>query len=185
MIFFGDVSFQKELAIVAPLELDNIREYLRDEIIDDYRHLLEPKEYSDEEYPDNWLQYKENVNEYIPIIFKMELNSYDYKNTILRFDSIYKLEMDIILKCEEPKKIFDDFVLKVYKNGYGDICSYGSFTEYFISMCRTYDFIRNYNFQKSIGDNCPEQLLNIMEYLDEKIKEEFEYILDSGELGII
>jgi len=47
--------------VVCKKELNNISKYLDKDIINDYRHLLDPKKYSDIEYPENWVEYKKGT----------------------------------------------------------------------------------------------------------------------------
>jgi hypothetical protein len=184
-----DPIFQQEIAIKMGNQLNNIVDYLNDDIKDDYRHLLdiEPE----------FVEYNEKRVDYDPIYIDIQLEYNDFvtamkqiSHKLSKFDRrqpFYKdnmIDFVKLLNIDEIKKIVFDIIKKhdVFKKCMDRQNSFWWGLEKYIS-----DFFilfEDKQIIKLIADKYPEELLKIEHILTQEIKDEYSYIFNMNDIGL-
>jgi hypothetical protein len=181
--------FQEEIALKMGNQLNNILDYLNDDIKDDYRHLLdiEPE----------FVEYNEKRVDYDPIYVDIELLYKDFvtglhqvSNKISDFNrrDPFKKEKLIdfvkLLNIDEIKKIVFDIIKKheIFKDSIHSKNGFWWHLEKYVSDF--YILFEDKQIIKLIADKYPEELIKSKHLLRKDVIDEYSWIFDNNDIGL-
>lgn len=184
-----DPIFQKEIAIKMGNQLNNIVDYLNDDIKDDYRHLLdiEPE----------FVEYNEKRVDYDPIYIDIQLEYNDFvtamkqiSHKLSKFDRrepFYKdnlIDFIKLMNIDEIKEYIFDVIKKhdVFKKSMDIQNSFWWGLEHY--LIEFFNIFRDEKLIKLIADKYPEELLKTEHILTQEIKDEYSYIFNMNDIGL-